>query len=80
MNNFWKNFKNALGIIAAIVVIILVAIPFVFVYFYLRKQDKIITIYPKVSVKEVKNKDDIDTKALGDAIKAAESIMKRFKG
>ena len=76
MKKFWIGLK----IFAAIVVIIIIAIPFLFLFFYLRKQKKTITICPKISIKEIENKDEVDTKALGDAIKAAEDIMKKFKG
>ena len=74
-----NKIKNHFSTIIAIVVVLIVIIPWFFVYLYLKKQGKTIVISPKFEIKEIKNTDNVDSKMLGDVIKIGEQIFNRIK-
>lgn len=71
--------KKVLKSILAILVIIGVTVPWFLVYYYYKKQDRKVEIYPKFKIKKVTRKEKVDQNALKSGIKASEEILKRLE-
>jgi len=72
---FLKKFK---GWIIGLFVIIIVVVPYIILYFYLRKNGKQVTIFPKFKITDIKNEKEIDIKIAEDAIAKGKEILKRL--
>lgn len=64
--------------ILAILIIIAIIVPLVLILIYLRKNNQTIEIIPKVKIKSITNKNNIDQNVLKDAINVSENILKRM--
>ena len=80
MEKILSNLKTVFTWIIAIVIILLIFIPFVMMFFYLQKQGKTIVLYPKIKIVEVKNPSNkINKETLEDAVKIGEDFLERIK-
>jgi uncharacterized membrane protein YukC len=84
MKEFFKNvFSKIKGwgvVIIAIIAVLVIIIPYFVAYYYMRKANKIITIYPEFSIREIKNQNEIDMNALAGGLRIGQEIVKKLKG
>ncbi len=71
----WKNIKKYSSILISIVIVILLTIPFILAYLYLKQKGKRLQIYPEFKVVDSKTEDLTD---LQTAIDEAKEILNRF--
>ena len=81
MKDIWIKIKKIGSWIIALSIITLVIVPWIFLYYYLRKQKKTIIIYPKFKVVDIKTKgeENINKDALRRGLEAGEEILRRCK-
>lgn len=77
MEKIKKFFKPAY-VVLCIVFLIIIAIPIIALFLYFRKRNKTITVIPKISIKEIKNKEEIDQKTLKEGVKLANEILQKM--
>lgn len=71
--------KEYSSILIAILIIIAFVVPYILLYFYLKKQNKTLTIYPKFEIKSISNQNQIDQNALESGIRVCQEILKKAK-
>ena len=77
MIKVWKFIKKFKGWFIGIIIILIVVVPYIILYFYLRKNGKEITIFPEFKIINIKNEKEIDPKIAEDAIAKGKEILKR---
>jgi len=76
MKNILKKVKNNATWLLTVFIMICLAIPFVFMYLYLKKQNKTLQIHPEFKIKDQKTEDFSD---LNEAINEAKKILEKVK-
>lgn len=80
MKKVFDQIKNIGSILAAVLIIAVIVVPYILLIFYLRKNGQTIEIYPKFRLKEINRSTETDGGALGNAVTHAEEILKKIRG
>jgi hypothetical protein len=82
MKKFFKFIKKNSGILLAIIIVLIIILPYIGLLIVLRKQRKTIQLRPKFKIVDINN-EQVDKgiiEVLPDAISAGNSIINKFKG
>lgn len=79
MGKIITKLKEYSSIIIAILIIIAFVVPYILLYFYLKKKGQELSIYPTVTIKSIKTNSTVDKNALADGLRISQEILKRIK-
>ena len=80
MKKVMEHVKSISSILAAILIIAVVIVPYILLIFYLRKSGQTISIYPKFEIKSIERTDNVNADVLNDSVRHAEELLKKLRG
>jgi len=75
----FSKVKKVMYYILAVLAIIAIIVPYILIYFYLKKSGQTITIYPSFKISKIENTTEIDKNALESGLRIANEILEKAK-
>jgi len=59
-------------------ILLIIIIPYILIYFLLKKSNQTLQLYPEIKIIDIKNKENINTNVLEEALKISSKILNKI--